>query len=106
MRDICCVIPAYNEGKTIMAVVEGCKRHIGRVVVIDDGSHDGTAAVAEKAGAHVIRHPKNMGKGMALRTGFSFALSEKFSAVLSLDADGQHDSSEIPRFMDALGRGS
>jgi len=70
------------------------------VVVVDDGSADDTAAQAEAAGATVLRQAPNAGKGAALRAGFRFALDSGFEAVVTLDADGQHDPSEIPRFLD------
>ena len=70
---------------------------------MDDGSTDDTAAVAEAAGARVIRQVPNQGKGAALRAGFRLALDEGWDAVLTLDADGQHDPDEIPRFVAAFG---
>jgi glycosyltransferase involved in cell wall biosynthesis len=99
--NICCVIPAYNEEKTISEVVGGCRRHVRSVTVVDDGSSDGTVAAAIDAGAHLIGHKNNMGKGFALRSGFSNALSVGFGAVITLDADGQHDTEDIPRFISA-----
>ncbi len=102
---VCCLIPAYNEERTIGAVIRGCRPHLADIVVVDDGSTDGTPEAARGAGAHLLRHEKNSGKGMALKTGFSFALKEGFDAVLSIDADGQHDPEEIPKFLDAYKAG-
>lgn len=95
------VIPGYDEEPRIRPVVEGARRHLP-VVVVDDGSSDGTADVAEAAGADVIRQVPNQGKGAALRAGFRRALADGVDAVLTLDADGQHDPDEIPRFLAAF----
>jgi glycosyltransferase involved in cell wall biosynthesis len=82
-------------------VVEAAGRHLP-VLVVDDGSTDDTAANAEAAGAEVIRQRPNQGKGAALRAGFQRALEEGWDAVVTLDADGQHDPEEIPRFVAAF----
>ncbi len=92
------VIPAYEEGPRVRAVVEGAKAHLP-VVVVDDGSIDETAIQAEAAGATVLRQRPNRGKGAALQRGFRHALDEGVDAVVTLDADGQHDPAEIPRFL-------
>lgn len=81
------VVPAYREGGRIGAVVKAIRVHAPMVVVVDDGSPDGTAAEAEEAGAHVIRHPRNQGKGAALETGFAFAAQQGLEFVITLDAD-------------------
>lgn len=96
---ICAVIPAFNNEATISEVVEKTRREIDCVVVVDDGSTDETACRAENAGAHVIRVKKNRGKGNALRISFRYALANEFDAVITLDADLQHDPSEIPEFI-------
>ena len=96
------LIPGYEEGPRIGAVVEAALRHLP-VLVVDDGSTDDTAVVAEAAGAAVIRQVPNQGKGAALRAGFRHALVAGCDAVLTLDADGQHDPDEIPRFIAAFG---
>ena len=95
---ILALVPAYNEGARVRGVVEGARRHLP-VLVVDDGSSDDTATHAESAGAELYRRPKNGGKGMALRDGFRHALSGGYDAVLTLDADGQHDPAEIPAFL-------
>jgi glycosyltransferase involved in cell wall biosynthesis len=95
------LIPGYEEGPRIGAVVERARRHLP-VLVVDDGSADDTAAKAEAAGATVIVQRPNQGKGAALRLGFRHAISEGYDAVLTLDADGQHDPDEIPRFLAAF----
>jgi glycosyltransferase involved in cell wall biosynthesis len=96
---ILALIPAYEEGPRIGAVVETASRFLP-VVVIDDGSTDDTADRARDAGATVIRQIRNAGKGAALRAGFRHALEAEASAVVTLDADGQHDPMEIPAFLE------
>ena len=99
---ILALIPAYEEGPRIGAVVEAAGRHLP-VVVVDDGSADDTADRARDAGATVIRQAPNAGKGAALRAGFRHALAAGAPAVVTLDADGQHDPAEIPAFLDRFG---
>jgi glycosyltransferase involved in cell wall biosynthesis len=93
------LIPAYNEGQRVAQVIAGACEHLP-VLVVDDGSKDDTAAQAESAGATVIHQVPNQGKGAALRAGFRWALDEGYDAVITLDADGQHDPAEIPAFLD------
>lgn len=93
------LIPAYQAAATVEAVVGAVLRFHQDVVVVDDGSSDETRAAAERAGALVLRHASNAGKGAALRTGFAAALRQEATAVLTLDADGQHDPSEIPQLV-------
>ena len=87
---ICGVIPAFNSESTIAHVVKETRRNIDHVVVIDDGSTDRTARLAEETGARVIRIKHNKGKGNALKIGFQYALANKFDAIITLDADLQH----------------
>ena len=96
-----CVIPAYQAAETIAAVVQGVREVCPDIVIIvvDDGSTDVTSCAATASGAdHVLRHPTNRGKGSALTTGFAtaFALLPRIDAVLTVDADGQHDPSCLP----------
>jgi hypothetical protein len=100
------LIPAYREGGRVGKVVEEVKRHVDLVIVVDDGSPDGTALEAERAGAIVIRHPVNMGYGAAVKTLMRAALSAGASYAVLLDADGQHDPRDIPKFLEALRRGA
>ena len=97
---IVAVIPGYNEGPRIAEVVRGAAAQLP-VLVVDDGSSDNTAAQARAAGATVIEQLPNQGKGSALRAGFRRALADGADAVLTLDADGQHDPAEIPAFLGA-----
>jgi glycosyltransferase involved in cell wall biosynthesis len=94
------LIPGYNEGPRIGAVVRMAREHLS-VLVVDDGSSDDTAEQARSAGATVIEQRPNRGKGAALRLGFERAIAEGYAAVLTLDADGQHDPAEIPKFIAA-----
>ena len=100
---IVALIPAHDEATRIGRVVEGAHRHVP-VIVVDDGSSDETAALAEAAGAQVIRQSPNQGKGAALRAGFAAALADGVEAVITLDGDGQHDPAEIPGFLGAYAR--
>ena len=90
------VSPCYNEEATIGSVVLKVKRHVDKVLVIDDGSMDDTAKIAKAAGAHVILHKKNCGKSVAIKTGFRYALDRDFDYVVTIDGDGQHNADEIP----------
>jgi len=100
---ILAMIPAHDEAPRIGTVVSSAARFVP-VLVVDDGSGDETAAVAERSGARVIRQTPNQGKGAALRTGFRVALAEGAEAVVTLDADGQHDPAELPGFLAAAAR--
>jgi glycosyltransferase involved in cell wall biosynthesis len=100
MTSTLAIIPAYNEAKRIGALVAQVKLHLP-VLVVDDGSADDTAQLAEAAGAQVLRQVPNQGKGAALRAGFQRALDQGYEAVITLDGDGQHDPAEIPTFLEA-----
>jgi len=100
MEGILALIPAYNEARHVAEVIAGALAHLPALVV-DDGSTDDTAARAEAAGAQVLRQTPNQGKGAALRLGFRWALDQGYQAVVMLDADGQHDPAEIPKFLQA-----
>ena len=95
------LIPVLNGVSSIGGVVASCVPQIDQVVVIDDGSSDGSGDAAKKAGAVVLRHEVNRGKGAALKTGFQYAVENGFAGVVTLDADGQHLPSEIPKFIAA-----
>jgi glycosyltransferase involved in cell wall biosynthesis len=100
-----CVIPAYQVCAQVESVVTGLRRVLPRAIMIgvDDGSTDGTFDILERVCDVVRRIPNNRGKGVALRIGFEAALATDCSAVLTIDADGQHDPAAAPRLLDALG---
>ncbi len=100
-NSICAVIPAYNTSDTIEAVIQGTLKYLPTVIVADDGSTDGTAETARKTGAQVITIYPNSGKGNALKILFQEAIRLGFSAAVCLDADGQHDPDDIPRFLES-----
>lgn len=106
MGRICAVIPAYNEARRVGFVVASTLPFVDEVVVVDDGSCDGTADAAAAAGARVIGHETNRGKGAALETGLSWARRSGCAAAVTLDADGQHDPAEIPRLEEGLRKGA
>ncbi len=96
------VVPAYNEEKMIAEVVKDLRNVVGEVLVIDDGSRDSTARAAQNAGAVVLRHATNRGLGAALATGFAAAIERGGEAIVTFDADGQHDANDVPRLLEAL----
>jgi glycosyltransferase involved in cell wall biosynthesis len=100
----CVVVPAFREAGRIGEVVRRIRAHSPNVVVVDDGSPDDTAGEAEAAGAVVLRHEVNQGKGRALQTGMEYARRQGYEVAVTLDADGQHDPDEIPRFLEAYRR--
>lgn len=95
------VIPAYNEAKVIAGVLQALKSAIDsqqisyKIVVVDDGSNDGTAEICKKEGATVIRHVLNSGSGSATATGLSYAQQTGFDVAATMDADGQHDPNDV-----------
>ncbi|NLF13195.1 MAG: glycosyltransferase family 2 protein [Anaerolineaceae bacterium] len=93
------IIPAYNEARTIGSVVLQTCRHADTVIVVDDGSSDATAEIAAAAGALVVRHGVNRGKGAALNTGFCKARELDPLAIVMLDGDGQHQPEEVPQVL-------
>ncbi len=101
---IVALIPAHDEAPRIAAVIAAAREHLP-VLVVDDGSSDATADVARAVGATVIEQRPNQGKGAALRTGFRRAIADGADAILTLDADGQHDPAEIPKLLAAAGTG-
>jgi glycosyltransferase involved in cell wall biosynthesis len=103
-ENVLAIIPAHSEGRFIGSVIREVLKHVHAAVVIDDGSTDDTAAAAEAAGATVIRHPNNLGKGAALKTGLTCASKFGTPFFLFLDGDGQHDPGDIPGFFEVINR--
>ncbi len=97
MTEITAIIPAYNEEIAIGSIVLCTSNYVDHIVVVNDGSKDHTAEIAGKAGAQVLTHPQNMGKGAALKTGFN-AVNDT-DIIVTLDSDGQHNPAEIPKLV-------
>ena len=96
---IVAALPAFNEEKTIAKVIIGAFRQVDKVLVVDDGSTDATAEIAEKLGAVVVKHERNFGKGEALRSMFNWARMNHPRILVTLDADGQHLPEDIPKVL-------
>lgn len=95
----CVVIPTFNESKIIYKLVSGIKKFGLDVLVIDDGSRDGTAELARNVGAIIISHSRNMGKGVSLRDGFKKVVNENYDFIITMDGDGQHSPDDIENFI-------
>jgi len=93
---ICILIPAFNAQETLGPVLKKIQPLHMDTLVVDDGSSDETKRRASENGAQLLEHPINLGKGAALQTGFRYILQKDYQVVITLDADGQHDPSEIP----------
>jgi glycosyltransferase involved in cell wall biosynthesis len=104
LQQACAIIPAYREERFIRSVVSAVRNHLPTVFVIDDCSPDKTGSEAAAAGATVIRHAVNQGKGAAIKTGLRAAAEHGLEYYFFLDGDGQHDPEEIPRFWAELQR--
>ncbi|HEX4086873.1 MAG TPA: glycosyltransferase family 2 protein [Chthoniobacteraceae bacterium] len=102
--NVAALIPAYYEEAHIQSVARRTLAQLDHVLVLDDGSADGTAGEARNAGAEVIRHEQNKGKGAAIKTGFKELTARGFQYVLVLDGDGQHLPEEIPLFIEEANR--
>lgn len=106
-NEVCAVIPTYQNAKTLLQVVADVHRVVDTVFVVDDGSKDGTAALLDKATGNerpekVLTHPKNCGKGAALKTGLTYARQQGFRYAVTVDADGQHRADDIPALLKAV----
>jgi glycosyltransferase involved in cell wall biosynthesis len=104
MAEIAVLIPVLNCAQTVGAVVQGARRFVDRVLVVNDGSMDATAAQAGAAGAEVVCHARTCGKGAALQTGMRRLAGRGVTRVLTMDGDGQHLGAEIPRLLEASER--
>lgn len=103
-KKVIAIVPAYNEEKNIFNVIKKIKKYCP-VVVVDDCSKDNTSKLAKKAGAFVISHEHNKGYGGALITGINYALKKRYSQIITLDGDGQHNPDDIPKFILSLNFG-
>lgn len=96
------VVPAYNEGPVVATTVGDLMRHFHNVIVVDDCSGDATGMLALEAGAHVARHPVNLGQGAALATGIAYALRHGAEVIVTFDADGQHSTADADAMVRTL----
>ncbi len=100
------VIPAFNEAAVIGEVIADVRSVFDHVVCVDDGSTDGTGEIARRAGAHLVRHPVNLGQGAAIQTGVEYARKQPGAQVFAtFDADGQHRVKDVAAMVDRLGAG-
>lgn len=95
-------IPAYNAGRTIASTILRARNHGDKIVVVDDGSTDDTAAIAEAMGSTVLSNPRNMGKGHAVKKIFMFTMQLNADVLVTIDADGQHDPADIPKIVEPV----
>lgn len=93
------LIPAFNEGKNLGLLIPQVQKWVRDVIVVDDGSTDGTSGEVRKNGAILLHHAQNRGKGAALRTGFQYLLDKGYEGCIVLDGDGQHSPEDIPSFL-------
>ncbi len=100
--DVWFVMPAYNEAEVIASTIGELSSLTGKIVVVDDFSSDNTSAIALAAGAHVCRHPVNLGQGAALQTGIDYALARGAEVLVTFDADGQHRPDDARGMIDKL----
>ncbi len=97
----CVIIPTYNNDKTLEMVIRDVENYTNDIIIVNDGSTDNTPVILEKfRRLHILTHPENMGKGMALRNAFSFAVKKGFRYAITIDSDGQHFPADLPAFID------
>ena len=99
---VAAIVPAYNESDSIRGVISSIRPYVDDVIVINDSSTDGTEEIAKKCADRVVTHPKNMGVGGAVHTGYLAAARSGYDIVVQIDADGQHDPSYIPQMVDLI----
>ena len=99
-KSIVICIPAFNEEKNIARLIIDAKKYTDKIIVIDDGSTDYTPIISRELGINLIQHEKNLGKGAALRTAFKNAMTYSPDVVVTMDGDGQHDPSFIPKLIE------
>jgi glycosyltransferase involved in cell wall biosynthesis len=97
---VCAVMAAYNESQTVASVIQRTIKYVDKVFVVDDGSSDGTAEIAQDVGAEVIKHGVNKGPGAAVQTGYEAAFLQDFDYIVQIDADGQHDPEYILKLLE------
>jgi polyprenyl-phospho-N-acetylgalactosaminyl synthase len=100
------VVPAYNEARRVAQTLRALARHYPNIVVVDDGSRDGTSEAAFAEGCWVVRHPINCGQGAALQTGIDFALAQGAEGIVTFDADGQHRVEDIAVLLEPIRSGA
>ena len=100
------IIPCLNEAGSIAPLVQQVSQYLPKIFIVDDGSTDQTAQKARQMGAEVIQHPRSLGKGAALQAGLARAAAEGYSWAITLDGDGQHAPSDIPKFFEAAATGA
>lgn len=102
-QHVCVIIPTFNNGGTLQRVIEGCLAYVEDVIVVNDGSTDHTLDVLSRfPQIDVVSYEKNVGKGWALRQGFAKAVSRNFDYAITIDADGQHFTEDLPKLLNAI----
>lgn len=104
MTKIVALLPSYNEEVALGSIILRTKKYVDNVIVIDDGSYDKTSEIAKLAGADLIKHKTNLGKGASLKTGFE--ASEEYDIIVTIDSDAQHNPDEIPKLIKPIINGN
>lgn len=101
---VCLVLSTYNNAETLAEVIEGARRYVGDIIVVNDGCTDSTPEILSRLdGLDVVTHRKNLGKGQAIKSGFDRAVARGFTHVVTMDTDGQHDPGDLPKMLEAIG---
>ncbi|GMT49637.1 MAG: hypothetical protein IEMM0008_1176 [bacterium] len=101
---VCVIIPIYNNVKTISKVIDQCLTHTKSIIVVDDGSDDGSTEIILSKNVFHYKLPRNQGKGEAIKRGFKIAIDQGYNHAITIDADGQHFPDDIPRFIELSSR--